>query len=74
MNDKQLRQAMKRSGYTQERLAGELGMDRSTLNRKICSSGARFDLTEVCRITRALRLSRAEFLDIFFPEISMREG
>lgn len=68
MNSMLLREKMRKRGYTQEKLAEAVGMDRSTINRKINGDKKGFGIGEACRIGRILKMSRAEMTEIFFSE------
>lgn len=53
---------------TQELLAGEIGINKSTLYRKFRSGGNTFEIWEVHKIVEALNLSDQEIKDIFFAD------
>lgn len=55
-------------GYTIEKLAKEIGMDRSTLYRKLSSEGESFSIREADTIVRVLNLSKDEAVAIFFSQ------
>lgn len=55
-------------GMNQETLAKAVGMDRSTLNRKI-KTGEAFTIGEANRIAIILKLSKNEAMEIFFTNI-----
>lgn len=55
-------------GLTVEKLADTLGMDKSTLYRKINSSGDSISIKEADAIARALRLSLDDVNGIFFSQ------
>lgn len=53
-------------GITQEKLAEIIGIDRTTLIRKMKNDGLQFTVEEVQKIAVALSLTAQEVLDIFF--------
>ena len=58
--------AMAGKGITQEKLAEIIGIDRTTLIRKMKNDGLQFTVEEVQKIAVALSLTAQEVLDIFF--------
>ena len=65
-NMMKLRGAMAGKGITQEKLAEIIGIDRTTLIRKMKNDGLQFTVEEVQKIAVALSLTAQEVLDIFF--------
>lgn len=61
-----LRGVMAGKGITQEKLAEIIGIDRTTLIRKMKNDGLQFTVEEVQKIASALALTAQEVLDIFF--------
>jgi len=57
------------NNLTQEELAKEIGMDRSTLNRRL-KTGESFTIGEANRLVVALKLTRDEAVKIFLPTMS----
>lgn len=55
-------------GTTIEKLASEIGMDRSTMYRKFNSNGENISIKEADLIVRALCLSKEEAVSIFFNQ------
>lgn len=53
-------------GLTVEKLAEKIGVDRSTLYRKLAASGEPFTVKEANLICRALELDGQEAMAIFF--------
>lgn len=51
---------------TQEILASEIGINKSTLYRKFKSGGDSFEIWEVHKIVETLKLNDQEIKDIFF--------
>ncbi|EPH95394.1 hypothetical protein D922_01235 [Enterococcus faecalis 06-MB-DW-09] len=51
---------------TQESLADEIGINKSTLYRKFKSGGDTFEIWEIHKIVDALALSDSEIKEIFF--------
>ena len=56
------------NGLNQEMLSKEIGMDRSTLNRKL-KTGESFTIGEANKIALVLKLTKDEALSIFFTNI-----
>ena len=56
---------LKERGVTQQELAQKIGMDYSTLSRKLASDGLKFTVGEMHDIAEALKLSANEFKSIF---------
>ncbi len=72
MNDSLLRKLMSAKGFTQEKLANVIGVDRSTLNRKLGGVGKKgFGIQEMHQIVRALQMTRMDILNVFFPETTV---
>ena len=63
-----LRGKMTECGESQDTLSKKVGMDRSTLNRKL-KTGESFTIGEVKKIVAALKLTAEETMKIFFSEI-----
>lgn len=55
-------------GLNQETLSKKVGMDRSTLNRKL-KTGEAFTIGEANKIAIVLKLTKNEAMSIFFTEI-----
>lgn len=55
---------------TQEAIADEIGMDRTTFYRRMSSQGLKFTIGEIKRLVIALDLSHDEAIDIFLSEMS----
>lgn len=66
MDRDRLKYIMRRKGFSQERLAAALGMDRTTVNRKLNSGKKGFYIEEVYAVGKVLGLSRREMTDVFF--------
>lgn len=63
----ELKAQMKRIGMTQETLARKMGIDPSTLNRKINNAGGeKITVAEANKIAEALEFPRTELVGIFF--------
>lgn len=65
MNVLKLKGKMVEKGFNVEALAAEIGVDRSTLYRKM-DAGEKFTVGDVQKIKTALDLTTAEASDIFF--------
>lgn len=61
----ELRGKIAECGMTQERLARELDMDKSTLSRKMKSNALNFSVGEMHQIAAILNLSKEDAGDIF---------
>jgi DNA-binding Xre family transcriptional regulator len=55
-------------GLTVEKLAEKIGIDRSTIYRKMSASGKSFTIKEANLICQALELSGQEAMTIFFAD------
>lgn len=55
-------------GYSVEKLAESVNIDRSTMYRKMSGKGDGFTIKEVDRICKALNLSREDAIAIFFTQ------
>lgn len=64
---KALKQKMLEKGWTVEKLADAIGLNRATLFRRFQNNGVDFTVKEINAIVSALGLSRAEAHLIFFP-------
>lgn len=66
MNVNKLRGKIVEQEMNVEKLAKAIGMDKSTLYRKLNSDGDTFTVREVNSICKALNLSKNEAFEIFF--------
>ena len=66
INVLKLRARMVEKGYNMTRLAGCLGMDRSSLYRKLKASGETLTIREAGDIIDALHISGRDVTTIFF--------
>jgi len=67
VNTREIKAQMKRAGFTQKELAQHIGMDPSTLNRKINNEeGTVLTVKEANQIAFALDIPRESMTDIFF--------
>lgn len=67
INSNEIKAQMKRVGMTQKNLADVIGMDPSTLNRKINNeNGTVLTVKEANEIAQALNIPRESMTDIFF--------
>nr|DAY07711.1 MAG TPA: helix-turn-helix domain protein [Caudoviricetes sp.] len=70
MNTAKLKSMMVLNGFTQTRLAEELGISEQRLSAKINSRyGAEFNQSEIFRIKKILNLSGDEVDSIFFDDL-----
>lgn len=68
VNVNKLKGKIVENGTTIEKLAAEIGMDRSTMYRKINTNGENFSIKEADLIVKALGLSKEEAVSIFFNQ------
>lgn len=66
INVNKLKGKIKEMESTQEILADEIGINKSTLYRKFKSGGDTFEIWEIHKIVDALKLNDDEIKDIFF--------
>ena len=66
MNKGLLREIMKQYGYSQEKLAELIGVDRSTFNRKLNGYRKGFCVSEAKAVGLALHMTDRQLLDVFF--------
>ena len=66
MNVNKLRGKIVEKGYNVERLANEVGMDKSSLYRKLNNKGETLTIREANLICEVLELSTEEAVAIFF--------
>lgn len=65
----EIKAQMKRKGIIQSELAKRIGINPSTLNRKINDvDGNKMTISEAARMCRELDLPREKVADIFFAE------
>lgn len=64
-----LKGKMAERGFRQEDLARAVGIDRSTLNRRL-KTGEDFTIGEANRVVAALHLSVEDAVQIFLPTLS----
>lgn len=63
-----LKGKMAENGFIQNDLASAIGIDRSTLNRKL-RTGEDFSINEANKIAQVLSLTKNEAMSIFFKQI-----
>lgn len=66
INTAELKAEIKRSGLTQEKLAREIGMDPSTLNKKINNKQSVLSVDEAQKIAKVLEIPQEKLIVIFF--------
>lgn len=67
VNTREIKAQIRRVGTTQEELAKKLGINPSTLNRKINNEeGQQLTVKEATDMARALEIPRDQLLTIFF--------
>ncbi len=69
VNINKLKGKIVENGLTIEKLADNIGIDRSTLYRKINNNGETFTIKEADLIVKALNLTAEEAKAIFFSQI-----
>jgi len=69
-NTRKLRGKMVEQGYTQEALSNAMGIDKSTLNRKLKTG--EFTVGEVNKIVEILKIATDEAIQIFLPILSQK--
>lgn len=67
-NTNKLKGKVVEQGFTIEKLAKEINMDRSTLYRRLNTKGENFSIKEADALVTALRLTREEAVAIFFSQ------
>lgn len=68
VNIDKLRGKIVENRLTVETLADEVGVDRSTLYRRINGGGGSFTIDEASKIAKALKLTADEVNSIFFAQ------
>lgn len=68
MNVSKLKGKIVEHGSTQEAVAKELSMSRSTFYRKLKNNGMDFTIGEVHKMVDAIPLTSEEAMDIFFTQ------
>lgn len=66
MNTRLLREKMHEAGMTINDLASQVGIDRSTLYRKLQDDGGSFKVHEIKKIITCLQMTTDEVNRIFF--------
>jgi len=66
MNKALLCGIMKQYGYSQEKLADLIGVDRSTFNRKLNGYRKGFCVSEARAVGIALQMTDKQIIDVFF--------
>ncbi len=66
MDNKRLKEIMKRNGMTQECLACAIGVSTTTLSRKISGNGKGFSTEQAAAVGEALGLTCSELAQVFF--------
>ena len=66
VNTRELKADIRRNGPTQEELARKIGMDPSTLNRKINNKQGVLTVDEAQKIAEVLKIPNSKLLGIFF--------
>lgn len=61
-----LKDRIKASGMSVEKISGMIGIDPSTMYRKIQKGGGGFTIKETNALAEVLKLSSDDVLDIFF--------
>ena len=69
MDVMKLKGKMRECGFRQEDLAKALGINKSTLNRRL-KTGEDFTIEETNKVVKELRLTTEEAIQIFLPSLS----
>ncbi len=69
VNSNKLKAKIVENGMNVSELAVKIGMDKSTLYRKIASDGESMTVKDANAIVRALNLTSADALAIFFSQL-----
>ena len=69
VNSNKLKAKIVENGLNISELAAKIGMDKSTLYRKIANNGETMTVKDANAIVRALNLTSADALAIFFSQI-----
>lgn len=67
-NADKLKATLKEKGMSVEEVSKLIGIDKSTLYRKLASDGATFTIGEVDKMSKALSLTVEEINAIFFSD------
>lgn len=68
VNINKLRGKIVEVGLTVEEVAKRVGMNTSTLYRRMCNGGGSFTINEADKIASVLQLSASELNEIFFAQ------
>ncbi|MDE5757109.1 MAG: hypothetical protein K2H85_00710 [Allobaculum sp.] len=68
MNRQLFNEKAKKKGFTMDRIAKGLDMNRATYYRKLALSGETFTVREIKQICDLLKLNRSEAHKIFFAD------
>ena len=68
VNVNKLKGKIVEKGYSVEKLAKEIGVDKTTIYRKINNNGETFTIDEADRIVNVLSLNAEEAQSIFFSQ------
>lgn len=68
VNTNELKAELKRNNITQEELAGKIGMNPSTLNKKINNKQSVFTVEEANQIAIELNIQSEKLITIFFDK------
>lgn len=69
VNSNKLKAKIVENGMNVSELAAKIGMDKSTLYRKIANDGESMTVKDANAIVRALNLSSADAIAIFFSQL-----
>ena len=70
MNINRLKGRIVEQGMTIATLAGQIGVDKATLYRKMKADGRNMSIGDACKIAHILQLSPDDATAIFFGELS----
>lgn len=66
IDTERLKKKIEQSGMSLEDLAEKIGMNRSTLYRKLKAGGIKFTAEEILKMVDVIRISKEEAAEIFF--------
>ena len=72
INTMKLKGKIRENQMSMASFATSIGIDSSTLSRKLSSGGGSFSIKQVHRAVSALNLSKEEAIDIFLPSYSRK--
>lgn len=68
IDTERLKKNIEQAGISLEELAQKIGMNRSTMYRKLKCGGIKFTAEEILKMVEAIHISKEEAAAIFFAE------